>query len=128
MPSCCWCWCCSWWRAFCASSTSERSCEMGSEKRTAGFYVLAAFFVLFVLFLYGPLSAVFILSFQGPQGGLTFPLNGVSFRWFQNLLEKQAVGDCGASLTPALLLRLMVMPSTVPVALQACLASRRKFV
>ena len=60
---------------------------MGQEKRTAGFYILAAFFVVFVLFLYGPLFAVFILSFQGPRGGLTFPLNGVSFRWFQNLFE-----------------------------------------
>ena len=36
---------------------------MGSEKRTIGFYVLAAFFGLFILFLYGPMSAIFILSF-----------------------------------------------------------------
>src|SRR5262249_57225325 len=41
------------------------------------FYALAAFFTLFVLFLYGPMSAIFILSFQGPTGGLTFPMNGV---------------------------------------------------
>ena len=70
---------------------------MGGEKRTAAFYVLAGFFVLFVLFLYGPLSAIFILSFQGPNGGLTFPLNGVSVHWFFNLLETPAVGDFGAS-------------------------------
>ena len=29
------------------------------EKRGLGFYVLAAFFGLFVLFLYGPMSAIF---------------------------------------------------------------------
>lgn len=101
---------------------------MGSEKRSAGFYVLAAFFGLFVLFLYGPLSAVFILSFQGPQGGLTFPLNGVSLRWFQNLFERQAVGDFGASFGRSLMLGLMVMTATVVVSLLAGLAFRRKFV
>ncbi|WP_193336633.1 ABC transporter permease [Devosia beringensis] len=101
---------------------------MGQEKRSFGFYVLAAFFGLFVLFLYGPLSAVFILSFQGPQGGLTFPLNGVSLRWFQNLFETQAVGDFGASFTRSFLLGLLVMASTVLVSLLAGLAFRRKFV
>ena len=75
---------------------------MSHEKRGLEFYVLAAFFALFVLFLYGPLSAILILSFQGPTGGLTFPLNGVSLHWFDNLFEKQAVGDFGGSL-PALL-------------------------
>ena len=50
---------------------------MNSDKRPREFYVLAAFFALFVLFLYGPLSAILILSFQGPNGGLTFPMNGV---------------------------------------------------
>jgi putative spermidine/putrescine transport system permease protein len=100
---------------------------MGSEKRTVGFYVLAAFFVTFVLFLYGPLSAVFILSFQGPSGGLTFPLNGLSLHWFFNLFEKQAVGDFGASFSRSLLLGLMVMAATVAVALLAGLAFRRRF-
>ena len=97
------------------------------DKRTAGFYVLAGFFCLFVLFLYGPLSAVFILSFQGPQGGLTFPLNGVSLRWFENLFERQAVGDFGASFSRSLMLGLMVMVSTVLVSLLAGLAFRRRF-
>ncbi|TIT30183.1 MAG: ABC transporter permease, partial [Mesorhizobium sp.] len=51
---------------------------MSQDKRSLEFYVLAAFFAIFVLFLYGPLSAILILSFQGENGGLTFPLNGVS--------------------------------------------------
>ena len=100
---------------------------MNGEKRTIGFYVLAAFFTVFVLFLYGPLSAIFILSFQGPRGGLTFPLNGVSTHWFANLFEKQAVGDFGASFARSFSLGLMVMISTVVVALLAGLAFRRKF-
>lgn len=100
---------------------------MHSEKRGREFYILAFFFVLFVLFLYGPLSAILILSFQGPNGGLTFPLNGVSTHWFSNLFEKQAVGDFGGSFRRSLMLGLMVMIVTVVVSLLAGLAFRRKF-
>ena len=39
-----------------------------------------------------------MLSFQGPDGGLTFPMNGVSLHWFASLFEPQAVGDFGGSL------------------------------
>ena len=41
------------------------------DGRPASFYWLALFFGLFVLFLYGPMIAIFVLSFQGPEGGLT---------------------------------------------------------
>ena len=44
---------------------------------------------LFVLFLYGPMLVIDILSFQGPDGGLTFPMNGVSLHWFARLFEQQ---------------------------------------
>jgi putative spermidine/putrescine transport system permease protein len=101
---------------------------MHSDKRPREFYVLAAFFALFVLFLYGPLSAILILSFQGPNGGLTFPLNGVSFHWFGNLFEQQAVGDFGGSFRRSFALGIMVMVVTVVVSLLAGLAFRRKFV
>ncbi|WP_416798227.1 ABC transporter permease [Ciceribacter azotifigens] len=101
---------------------------MYREKRSREFYVLAAFFGLFVLFLYGPLSAILILSFQGPNGGLTFPLNGVSLHWFANLLEQQAVGDFGGSFRRSFALGLMVMVVTVLVSLLAGLAFRRRFV
>ena len=101
---------------------------MNTEKRSREFYVLAIFFTLFVLFLYGPLSAIVILSFQGPNGGLTFPLNGVSLRWFANLFEQQAVGDFGGSFRRSFALGFMVMVVTVVVSLLAGLAFRRKFV
>ncbi|MFN3717848.1 MAG: ABC transporter permease [Rhizobium rhizophilum] len=100
---------------------------MQSDKRPREFYVLAAFFTLFVLFLYGPLSAIVILSFQGPNGGLTFPLNGMSFHWFGNLFEQQAVGDFGGSFRRSFALGIMVMVVTVVVSLLAGLAFRRKF-
>lgn len=101
---------------------------MHSEKRGREFYILAFFFALFVLFLYGPLSAILILAFQGPNGGLTFPLNGVSLHWFANLFEQQAVGDFGGSFHRSFGLGLMVMIVTVIVSLLAGLAFRRKFI
>ncbi|WP_296068086.1 ABC transporter permease [uncultured Agrobacterium sp.] len=101
---------------------------MHREKRSREFYILAFFFALFVLFLYGPLSAILILAFQGPNGGLTFPLNGMSLHWFGNLFEQQAVGDFGGSFRRSFGLGLMVMIVTVLVSLLAGLAFRRKFI
>lgn len=101
---------------------------MHSETRGREFYILAIFFAFFVLFLYGPLSAILILAFQGPNGGLTFPLNGVSLHWFANLFEQQAVGDFGGSFRRSFMLGVMVMVVTVLVSLLAGLAFRRKFI
>ncbi len=101
---------------------------MHREKRSREFWILAMFFAVFVLFLYGPLSAILILSFQGPDGGLTFPLNGVSVHWFHNLMQEQAVGDFGGSFRRSLLLGIGVMLVTVAVSLLAGLAFRRQFV
>ena len=55
------------------------------EPRPKSFYYLSAFFVLFIVFLYGPTLTIGILSFQGPGGGLTFPMRGVSLHWFRDL-------------------------------------------
>ena len=46
------------------------------EARSRSFYVLAVIFGLFVLFLYGPIATIVVLSFQGPSGGLVFPMQG----------------------------------------------------
>ncbi|NYZ15630.1 ABC transporter permease [Azospirillum sp. RWY-5-1] len=97
------------------------------ERRPVSFYLLAAFFGLFVLFLYGPIVTIGILSFQGPNGGLTFPMNGVSLHWFGNLFERQAVGDFGGSFTRSILLGFIVMGITVVVSLAAGFAFRRPF-
>ena len=97
------------------------------EARSKSFYVLAAFFGVFVLFLYGPIITIGILSFQGPNGGLTFPMNGVSMHWFYDLFEQQAVGDIWGSFRRSFALGLMVMVTTVVVSIMGGLAFRRKF-
>lgn len=100
---------------------------MPGNKRGLSFYLLAAFFGLFVLFLYGPIATIVVLSFQGPDGGLTFPMNGVSTHWFANLFEQQAVGDFGGSFRRSLVLGLVVMVVTVVVSVLAGFAFRRRF-
>ncbi len=65
---------------------------MRGDRRPRNFYILACIFALFVLFLYGLILTVVLLSFQGPTGGLTFPMRGVSLHWFFDLFEQQAVG------------------------------------
>ncbi len=97
------------------------------EKRSRSFYALAAFFGLFLVFLYGPTVTIAILSFQGPQGGLTFPMRGVSLHWFHDLFEQQAVGDIWGSFSRSLVLGLMVMVTTVVVSVMGGLAFRKRF-
>lgn len=99
---------------------------MNSDKRTAGFWFLAAFFALFVLFLYGPMFVIVVLSFQGPEGRLTFPLRGVSLHWFYKLAEGLGVVDIGAALRRSLGLGLAVMAFTVVLSVLAGLAFRKK--
>lgn len=97
------------------------------EPRPRSFYVLSAFFAMFVLFLYGPTLTIGILSFQGEGGGLTFPMRGVSMYWFNDLFEQQAVGDIWGSFRRSIMLGLMVMVTTVVVSVMGGLAFRKKF-
>lgn len=96
------------------------------DKRAPGFWPLAFVFVLFVLFLYGPMLAIFVLSFQGPEGGLTFPMRGWSLHWFRTLWEGIGVIDIGAAFRRSLLLGFVVMVLTVALSLLAGLAYRKK--
>ena len=98
-----------------------------NEGRTPAFYALAAFFGLFVLFLYGPMIVIFILSFQGPTGGLTFPLNGVSLHWFHRLFQGGALSDISGAFRRSLELGVVVMLLTVVLSLSAGLAFRKRF-
>ena len=97
------------------------------EQRSRSFYVLASFFGLYVLFLYGPTITIGILSFQGPGGGLTFPMRGVSLHWYDELFQQQAVGDIWGAWRRSVALGLMVMVTTVAVSVMGGLAFRKRF-
>jgi putative spermidine/putrescine transport system permease protein len=98
-----------------------------NEGRSFAFYALAAFFGLYVLFLYGPMIVIFVLSFQGPTGGLTFPLNGLSLHWFHRLWVGGGIVDISGAFKRSLELGLVVMVLTVVFSLMAGLAFRKRF-
>lgn len=100
---------------------------MSDRPRGIAFYALAAFFALFVLFLYGPTLTILALSFQGPQGGLTFPMNGVSTHWFARLWAGGGIVDIWAAFGRSLRLGFVVMALTVVFAFFAGLAFRKGF-
>ena len=91
-----------------------------------GFRPLAIVFALFVLFLYGPMITIVVLSFQGPEGGLTFPLRGLSLHWFYKLAEGLGTVDIGAAFRRSLALGVVVMLCTVVLSVLAGLAFRKK--
>jgi putative spermidine/putrescine transport system permease protein len=97
-----------------------------SDARAPGFWPLAIVFALFVVFLYGPMLTIFVLSFQGPEGGLTFPLRGVSLHWFRQLAAGLGTVDIGAAFQRSLLLGAAVMAFTIVLSLPAGLAFRKR--
>ena len=100
---------------------------MDDTRRPLSFWVLAAIFTLFVVFLYGPTLTIFVLSFQGPEGGLTFPLRGLSTHWFETLWRGTGVIDIWASFRRSAWLGLVVMVLTTVISLLAGYAFRRRF-
>jgi putative spermidine/putrescine transport system permease protein len=99
--------------------------DRSDARRPPAFWALAALFAAFVLFLYGPMIAIFVLSFQGPEGGLTFPMRGISLHWFAKLWEGIGTVDIGAAFRRSLALGALVMALTVLLALGAGLAYRK---
>ena len=89
--------------------------------------MMTAFFVLFILFLYGPMISVLVLSFQGPEGGLTFPMRGFSTFWFKSLFDGVGVIDIWSAFGRSIRLGFVVMVLTVVLSLMAGMALRKKF-
>ncbi|WP_028033841.1 ABC transporter permease [Chelativorans sp. J32] len=96
-------------------------------KRPWTFYVLATLFTLFVIFLYGPMISVLILSFQGPSAALNFPLRDPSLMWFDELFNPRRVGDVPGAFRRSLPLALITMLLTVVIAVTAGFAFRHRF-
>ncbi|MBD1809531.1 ABC transporter permease [Microcoleus sp. FACHB-SPT15] len=100
---------------------------MAEKKRSTSSILLTAFFGLFVLFLYGPMFAVFLLSLQGPEGQLTFPMRGFSFHWIGAVFGEQRVGSFVTAFQRSFTLGLIIMLVTVVFSVMAGLAFRKQF-
>lgn len=96
-------------------------------RRGRGSLWLGAAFALFVLFLYGPILTILVLSFQGPTGGLTFPMRGFSVHWFGSLWSGLGVVDIWSAFGRSARLGGAVMALTVVISLLAGYAFRRGF-
>ena len=100
---------------------------MRAAARPPIFYGLAVLFGLFVVFLYGPIATIVVLAFQGPEGGLVFPMNGVSVHWFGELFRPQSIGDIWGAFDRSIALGAIVMAVTVVFSFLAGLAFRHGF-
>lgn len=97
------------------------------EPRPYTFYLLSGLMGLFLLFLYGPMLVIYVLSFQGPTGGVTFPMVGFSTQWFTNIVKPGQMANIPASFERSVVLALAVSALTVAISVSAGLAFRRRF-
>jgi putative spermidine/putrescine transport system permease protein len=89
--------------------------------------LFASYYGLFLVFIYGPMIAMFILSFQGEHGGVSFPMRGVSLHWWAQLVLPSSVGDLRMALVRSLVLALVVMVLTALFSTMLGMAYRKRF-
>lgn len=94
---------------------------------------LGVYTTLFLVFLYGPLVVLAILSFQtGPEGGPQFPIIEWSTYWYKHLFgltppSRIAPLPIDQSLVRSMLLAVMTMVVSTILGVTAAQAFRRKF-
>ena len=98
-----------------------------SADRPWTFYVLGALFGAWLLFLYGPMIVIYVLSFQGPNGGVTFPMVGTSLTWFEDLLKPGQMANIPVAFERSIALAALVSVLTVVISVSAGLGFRRRF-
>jgi putative spermidine/putrescine transport system permease protein len=91
------------------------------------FYALATLFGTYLLFLYGPMLVMYMLSFQGPNGGVTFPMVGVSLAWFADIIKPGQMANIPVSFGRSIALASVVSLLTATISIAAALAFRRRF-
>jgi putative spermidine/putrescine transport system permease protein len=105
-----------------------RSYQAGAgQGRPWTFYALATLFGIFLLFLYGPMLVMYVLSFQGPNGGVTFPMVGMSLTWFADIVKPGQMANIPASFSRSIALAATVSLLTATISIAAGLAFRRRF-
>ncbi len=87
----------------------------------------SVYYTVFLAFIYGPMFAMFVLSFQGRRGGTSFPMRGFSLHWWQKLIEPSTVGDLQGALGRSLILAIVVMVITALFSTMLAMAFRKNF-
>ena len=96
-------------------------------------FTLAVYTALFILFLYGPLVVLGVLSFQtGPDGGPQFPIVEWSSYWYRHLFgltppSRIAPLPIESALYRSIALAFMTMVTSTVLGVMAAQAFRRQF-
>jgi putative spermidine/putrescine transport system permease protein len=98
-----------------------------SAARPWTFYALGGLFTLYLMFLYGPMLVIYVLSFQGENGGTSFPMVGTSTVWFQDIVKPGQMANIPVSFGRSISLAAIVSCITVVFAVAAGLGFRRTF-
>ena len=96
--------------------TAQRRKKLGIKT------AFSVYYVLFLFFIFGPMIAMFVLSFQGKRGGTSFPMRGVSFHWWAKLFEPSTVGDLQGAMLRSIILALIVMVVTAVLSTMLAMA------
>jgi putative spermidine/putrescine transport system permease protein len=99
----------------------------GGKGNGRGYYIRTGIFFAFLIFLYGPIIVIGVLSFQGPAGSLMFPIKDGGLIWFKDVFDPQYAGDFRLPFVRSIVLALIVMVITTLVSFLAGLAFRRGF-
>jgi putative spermidine/putrescine transport system permease protein len=91
------------------------------------FYALGGLFGLFLLFLYGPMLVIYLLSFQGPNGGVTFPMVGASLVWFEDIVKPGQMANIPVAFGRSIALASVISLLTAAISVAAGLGFRRRF-
>src|ERR1700722_17594974 len=98
-----------------------------SASRPWTFYALATLFGAYLLFLYGPMLVIYLLSFQGPNGGVTFPMVGASLVWFEDIVKPGQMANIPVAFGRSIALASVISLLTAAISVAAGLGFRRRF-
>jgi putative spermidine/putrescine transport system permease protein len=90
-------------------------------------WVLGTLTVAFLLYQWLPILTLSLLSFSGPTGGTTFPMNGVSLHWYRELWDASIMNDFKPPLARSFLLGLACAAVTCVLAVASAQAMRGGF-
>lgn len=90
-------------------------------------WILGTLTLLFLAYQWLPIFTLALLSFSGPTGGTTFPMNGASFHWYEELWRASVMNDFKPPLVRSTLLALACSVTTIVLSVMAAQAMRGRF-
>jgi putative spermidine/putrescine transport system permease protein len=90
-------------------------------------WILGTLAVVFLAYQWLPIFTLGLLSFSGPTGGTTFPMNGMSLHWYQELWRASVMADFKPPLLRSVMLALACSATTIVLSVAAAQAMRGPF-